>query len=114
VARGCASEVSDGWREGARVEKRYVAWRTTLESVNEIHAIGLYDKCPARYRVKEKPSSRSSQMRKGMVPFAGCEYGSQIYVSSEGDSWLPYLTGMILEDTALIDIQYTKETRNMD
>ncbi|KAH9177084.1 hypothetical protein EDB89DRAFT_1902786 [Lactarius sanguifluus] len=46
----------------------------TLESVNEIHAIGLYDKCRARHRVKGKPSSRSSQMRKGMVPFAGCEY----------------------------------------
>lgn len=61
----------------ARFEKRYVAWRTstrTLESVNEIHTIGLYDKCPARHRVKEKPSSRSSQMRKGMVPFAGCEH----------------------------------------
>ncbi len=63
--------------KGARDEKR--TWRTsqmdthTLESVNEIHAIGLYDKCRARHRVKGKPSSRSSQMRKGMVPFAGCE-----------------------------------------
>ncbi|KAH9060742.1 hypothetical protein EDB87DRAFT_1576689 [Lactarius vividus] len=113
LARGRASEVSDGWREGARVEKR--TWRThTLESVNEIHAIGLYDKCRARYRVKGKPSSRSFQMRKGMAPFAGCEnvnrwkrrvkYGSQIYQGSEGDPWLPHLTHMILEDTALIDI----------
>lgn len=25
-------------------------------------------------------------------------------MSSEGDSWLPYDTGVILEDTALIDI----------
>ena len=57
----------------ACVENEPNARTYTLESVNEIHIIGLYDKCRPRHRVKGKPSSRSSQMRKGMAPFAGCE-----------------------------------------
>jgi hypothetical protein len=47
VARRRASDVSDGWREGTRVcvGKREVQDKAaTLESVNEIHAFGLYDK----------------------------------------------------------------------
>jgi hypothetical protein len=45
VARRRASDVSDGWREGARFVLGSVKFRTrqaaTLESVNEIHAFGL-------------------------------------------------------------------------
>ena len=90
VAQGGASEVSDGGHgHGLRSVSQM---RTlTLESVNEIYVIGLYDKCRTRHRVNGKPSSRSYQMRKGMVSFAGCEnerdepnMKSQIYVSSEG------------------------------
>ncbi|KAF8272405.1 hypothetical protein EI94DRAFT_1718567 [Lactarius quietus] len=45
--------------EGVRGERAKRACTQALESENEIHAIGLYDKCRARHRVKGKPSSRS-------------------------------------------------------
>ena len=51
VAQGGASEVSDGGHgHGLRSVSQM---RTlTLESVNEIYVIGLYDKCRTRHRVK--------------------------------------------------------------
>jgi hypothetical protein len=54
VVRRRASDVSDGWREGAVcVGKREVQVEdrpATFESVNEIHTFGLYDKCRTRHR----------------------------------------------------------------
>jgi hypothetical protein len=74
VVRRRASDVSDGWHEGAVcVGKCEVQDKTaTFESVNEIHAFGLYDKRRTRHR-GGKPGSRSFPMRKGMRSFAGCE-----------------------------------------
>lgn len=77
MARRRASDVSDGWRQGAlfcggKSEVQDQDKATTLESVNEIHAFGLHDKRRTRHK-ERRESSRSFPMRKGMGPFAGCE-----------------------------------------